>query len=43
MAYEIRRQIREYMKFHPNETNYSIIAKGTKVTRHTAAKHYEMI
>ena len=26
------------MKFHPDETNYSTIAKGTKVT-----KHFEMI
>lgn len=25
------------------ETNYSVIAKGTKVTRHTVAKWYEMI
>ncbi|ERK63713.1 hypothetical protein HMPREF1545_00879 [Oscillibacter sp. KLE 1728] len=31
------------MKFHPDETNYSTIAKGTKVTKHTVAKHFEMI
>ena len=38
-----QRQIWEYMKFHPDETNYSVIAKGAEVTRHTVAKHYEMI
>ena len=38
-----QRQIWEYMKIYPNETNYSAIAKGAKVTRHTVAKHYEMI
>ena len=38
-----QRQIWEYMRLHPEETNYSVIAKGTKVTRHTVAKHYEMI
>lgn len=26
-----------------SETNYSIVAKGAKVTRHTVAKHYGMI
>ena len=31
------------MKFHPDETNYSVIARGSGVTRHTAAKWYEMI
>ena len=31
------------MKIYPDETNYSTIAKGAKVTRHTVAKHYEMI
>lgn len=36
-------QIGEYMKLHPEETNYSTIAKGAKVTRHTVAKWYEMI
>lgn len=38
-----QRQIWEYMRLHPEETNYSVIAKGTKVTRHTVAKHYIMI
>lgn len=31
------------MKLHPDETNYSAIAKGAKVTRHTVAKHFEVI
>ena len=38
-----QRQIWEYMRLCPDETNYSTIAKETKVTRHTVAKHYEMI
>ena len=38
-----QRQIWEYMKLHPAETNYSVIAKGAGVTRHTVAKWYEMI
>ena len=38
-----QRQIWEYMRLCPDETNYSTIAKGAKVTRHTVAKHYEMI
>ena len=38
-----QRQIWEYMKLHPAETNYSVIAKGAEVTRHTVAKWYEMI
>ena len=38
-----QRQIWEYMKIYPHETNYSTIAKGAKVTRHTVAKHFEMI
>lgn len=38
-----QRQIWEYMRLHPDETNYSVIAKGAKVTRHTVAKHFEMI
>ena len=38
-----QRQIWEYMKIYPDETNYSTIAKGAKVTRHTVAKHFEMI
>ena len=36
-------QIWTYMKFHPKETNYSTIAKGAGVNRHTVAKWYEMI
>ena len=35
-----QRQIWEYMKIYPDETNYSTIAKGAKVTRHTVAKHF---
>lgn len=31
------------MKLHPCETNYSVIAKGANVTRHTVAKWYEMV
>ena len=31
------------MKFHPHKTNCSVIARGSKVTRHTVAKHFEMI
>lgn len=38
-----QRQIWEYLRLHPEETNYSVIAKGAKVTRHTVAKHFEMI
>ncbi len=38
-----QRQIWEYMKIYPDDTNYSAIAKGAKVTRHTVAKHFEMI
>ena len=38
-----QRQIWEYMKIYPDETNYSVIARGAKVTRHTVAKHFEMI
>lgn len=38
-----QRQIWEYMKFHPRETNLSAIARGIGVNRHTAAKHYGMI
>lgn len=32
-----------YMKFHPDVTSYRAIAKGAGVTRHTAAKWYEMM
>jgi len=28
------------MKFPPDETNMSVIAKGAKATKHTVAKHY---
>ena len=38
-----QKKIWMYMKFHPDETNYSVIARGAGVTRHTAAKWYEMI
>lgn len=38
-----QRQIWEYLRLHPDETNYSIIARGAKVTRHTVAKHYGMV
>ena len=31
------------MKFHPDVTIYRAIAKGAGVSRHTAAKRYEMI
>ncbi len=31
------------MKFHPKETNYSTIAEGAGVNRHTVTKWYEMI
>ena len=36
-------QFGTYMKFHPGVTSYRAIAKGAGVTRHTAAKWYEMI
>lgn len=32
-----------YMKFHPDVTSYRAIARGAGVTRHTAAKWYEMM
>ena len=38
-----QRQIWEYMRLHPEETNYSVIAKGAQVTRHTVARHFEML
>ena len=38
-----QRHIWEYMKIYPDETNYSVIAKGAKATRHTVSKHYELI
>ena len=36
-------QFGTYMKFHPDVTSYRAIAKGAGVTRHTAAKWYEMM
>ena len=38
-----QRQIWEYMKIYPDETNYSTIAKGAKVTRHTVARWYAIV
>ena len=38
-----QKQIWEYMRFHPRETNLSAIARGAGVNRHTAAKHYALI
>ena len=38
-----QKQIWEYMKFHPRETNLSAIARGAGVNRHTVARHYELI
>ena len=38
-----QRQIWEYMKFHPKETNLSVIARGAGVNRHTVAKWYGVI
>ena len=38
-----QKQIWEYMKFRPKETNLNAIAKGAEVNRHTAAKYYELI
>ena len=38
-----QRQLWEYMKIYSDETNYSTITKGAKVTRHTVAKHFETI
>lgn len=38
-----QRQIWEYMKFHPDMTDLSGIAKGAGANRRTAAKHYETI
>lgn len=38
-----QKQIWEYMRFHPRETNLSAMARGAGVNRHTAAKHYEQI
>ncbi|BDF68144.1 hypothetical protein CE91St43_21160 [Oscillospiraceae bacterium] len=38
-----QKQIWQYLRFHPDETNYSVITKGAGVTRHTVAKHYELL
>ena len=38
-----QRKIWMYMKFHPNVTSCRAIARGARVTRHTAAKWYETI
>ena len=38
-----QKKIWTYMKFHPNVTSYRAIARGTGVTRYTAAKWYEMM
>lgn len=38
-----QKKIWTYMKFHPGVTNYRAIAQGAGVTRHTAAKWYEII
>ena len=38
-----QKKIWTYMKSHPDVTSYRAIARGAGVTRHTAAKWYEMI
>ena len=38
-----QKKIWTYMRFHPDVTSYRAIAKGAGVTRHTAAKWYEMM
>lgn len=38
-----QRQIWEYMRLCHDETNYSAIVNGAKVSRHTLAEHFEMI
>ena len=38
-----QKKIWMYMKFHPDVTSYRAIARGAGVTRHTAAKWYEMM
>lgn len=38
-----QKQIWQYLRFHPDETNMSVIARGAGVNRHTVAKWYEMI
>ena len=41
--FEPQEKIWMYMKVHPDVTNYWAIVRGVGVTRHTAAKWYEMI
>ena len=38
-----QKKIWMYMKFHPDVTSFRAIARGAGVTRHTAAKWYEMM
>ena len=38
-----QKKIWTYMKFHPEVTSFRAIARGAGVTRHTAAKWYEMM
>jgi len=38
-----QKQIWTYMRFHPDETNLSVIARGAGVNRHTVYKWYEMV
>ena len=38
-----QKKIWTYMKFHPDVTSYRAIARGAGVTRHTAAKWYEIM
>ena len=38
-----QKKIWTYMRFHPDVTSYRAIARGAGVTRHTAAKWYEMM
>ena len=38
-----QKKIWMHMKFHPDVTSYRTIARGAGVTRHTAAKWYEMM
>ena len=38
-----QKKIWTYMKFHSDVTSYRAIARGAGVTRHTAAKWYEMM
>ena len=38
-----QKKIWMYMRFHPDVTSYRAIARGAGVTRHTAAKWYEIM